>query len=67
MVLDFPLPGPNHLQNLTPKCKILNVLWTSAVATGRQGALPPLTATCAPLFWFTQTTLFETSRQDDRQ
>ena len=24
----FPLPGPNHLQNLTPKCKILNVLWT---------------------------------------
>ena len=21
----FPLPGPNHLQNLTPKRKILNV------------------------------------------
>ena len=21
----FPLPGPNHLQSLTPKCKILNV------------------------------------------
>ena len=27
-ILYFPLPGPNHLQNLTPKCKILNVLWT---------------------------------------
>ena len=26
-VLYFPLPGPNHLQNLTPKCKILNVFW----------------------------------------
>ena len=24
----LPLPGPNHLQNLTPKCKILNVFWT---------------------------------------
>ena len=24
----FPLPGPNHLQNLTSKCKILNVFWT---------------------------------------
>ena len=24
----FRLPGPNHLQNLTPKCKILNVFWT---------------------------------------
>ena len=24
----FPLPGPNHLQNLAPKCKILNVFWT---------------------------------------
>ena len=24
----FPVPGPNHLQNLTPKCKILNLLWT---------------------------------------
>ena len=23
----FPLAGPNHLQNLTPKCKILNVFW----------------------------------------
>ena len=23
----FPLPGPNHLQNLIPKCKILNVIW----------------------------------------
>ena len=22
-----PLHGPNHLQNLTPKCKILNVFW----------------------------------------
>ena len=22
------LPGPSHLQNLTPKCKILNVFWT---------------------------------------
>ena len=26
-VLYFPRPGPNHQQNLTPKCKILNVLW----------------------------------------
>ena len=24
----FPVPGPCHLQNLTPKCKILNVFWT---------------------------------------
>ena len=24
----FPLPGPNDLQNLIPKCKILNVFWT---------------------------------------
>ena len=24
----LPLPGPNHLQNLTPKFKILNVFWT---------------------------------------
>ena len=23
----LPLPGPNRLQNLTPKCKILNVFW----------------------------------------
>ena len=27
-VLYFPLPGPNYLQNLTPKCKILNRFWT---------------------------------------
>ena len=25
----FPLPGPIHLQNLTPKCKILVVFWTN--------------------------------------
>ena len=24
----FFLPGPNHLQNLIPKCKILIVFWT---------------------------------------
>ena len=24
----LPLIGPNHLQNFTPKCKILNVFWT---------------------------------------
>ena len=24
----LPLPGPSHLQNLIPKCKILNVFWT---------------------------------------
>ena len=24
----LPQPGPNHLQNLIPKCKILNVIWT---------------------------------------
>ena len=23
----LPLPGPNHLQNLTSKCKILNEFW----------------------------------------
>ena len=27
-VLYFLLPGSNHLQSLTPKCKILNVFWT---------------------------------------
>ena len=24
----LPLPKPSHLQNITPDCKILNVLWT---------------------------------------
>ena len=24
----LPLPGPNQLQNLIPKCKILDVFWT---------------------------------------
>ena len=24
----LPLLGPNHLQNLAPKCKILDVFWT---------------------------------------
>ena len=24
----LPLSGSNHLQNLTPKCKILKVFWT---------------------------------------
>ena len=24
----FPLLEPNHLQNLAPKCKMLNVFWT---------------------------------------
>ena len=24
----LPFPGPNHLQNLTPKRKIVNVFWT---------------------------------------
>ena len=24
----FLLSGPNHLQNLTPKCKIFNLLWS---------------------------------------
>ena len=28
MHLTFPLPGPNHLQNLNTKFKILNVFWT---------------------------------------
>ena len=27
-VLYFPLLEPSHLQNLTPKCKILKVFWT---------------------------------------
>ena len=30
----FPLPGPNHIQILTPKCKILNVFWTQIVIKG---------------------------------
>ena len=30
-----PLPGPNHLQNLTPKCKILNVFWTETESKRR--------------------------------
>ena len=25
---NVPIPGPNHLQSLAPKCKILTVLWT---------------------------------------
>ena len=29
------LSGPNHLQNLTPKCKILNVFWTQIVSKMR--------------------------------
>ena len=29
------LPGPNHVQNLTPKCKILNVFWTKIVSKWR--------------------------------
>ena len=24
----FPQPGPNHSQNLIPKCNILKVFWT---------------------------------------
>ena len=28
IVFYFPLSGSNHLQNLTPKCKILNMFWT---------------------------------------
>ena len=31
----FPLPGPNHLQNLTPRCKILNVFWTKIASERR--------------------------------
>ena len=31
----FPLPGPNHLQNLTSKCKILNVFWTKIASKTR--------------------------------
>ena len=26
--LTSPIPGQNHLQNLTPKCKILNMFWS---------------------------------------
>ena len=29
------LPGPNHLLNLTPKCKILSVFWTQIVSKTR--------------------------------
>ena len=28
-------PGPNHLLNLTPKCKILSVFWTRIVSKRR--------------------------------
>ena len=28
----FPLPGPNHFQNLTRKCKILNTFWTCTLS-----------------------------------
>ena len=31
----FFLPGPNHIQNLTPNCKILNVFWTWIVGKKR--------------------------------
>ena len=31
----LPLPGPSHLQNLTPKCKILNVFWTEIASKRR--------------------------------
>ena len=31
----FPLPGPNRLQNLTSKCKILNVFWTKTASKRR--------------------------------
>ena len=27
----LPLPGPNHLQNLTVKCNVLKVFWTYIV------------------------------------
>ena len=29
------LSGPNHLLNLTPKCKILSVCWTQIVSKAR--------------------------------
>ena len=31
----FPLTGPSHLQNLSQKCKILNVFWTWPVTKSR--------------------------------
>ena len=31
----YPPTGPSHLQNLTPKCKILNVFWGCPVSKGR--------------------------------
>ena len=31
----LPPPGPNHLQNLTPKCKIFNVFWTRIASKRR--------------------------------
>ena len=36
-IIEFELrgPGPNHLQNLTPKCNILNVFWTYIVSKKR--------------------------------
>ena len=36
----------------------------SAVATGGHGGLASLTTACAPPFWFTQKTVFGTSRND---
>ena len=35
----LPQPGPNHLQNLIPKCKILNVFWTLIASKRRSGQL----------------------------
>ena len=29
------IPGPNYLQNLTPKCKVLNVFWSQIVSKRR--------------------------------
>ena len=31
----LPLPVPSHLQNLTPKCKILSLLWTKIASKKR--------------------------------
>ena len=35
----FPLTGPKHLQTLTPKCKILNLFWTSIASKRSRGGV----------------------------
>ena len=45
-------------------CHTVNTALVQCRATEDQGAVPPLTVVCAPPFWFTQKTVFGTSRYD---